>query len=76
MEVPLAAGCLPSIATIPVFIGLYNTLTNVAQAGLLDKEGFLWLPSLSGPSSLAARAAGPPNSAILLHDTLLEIEFV
>ena len=52
------AGCLPSIATIPIFIGLYNSLTNVAKEGLLDTEGFFWLPSLSGPSSIAARAAG------------------
>lgn len=59
----MAAGCLPSIATIPIFIGLYNSLTNVAKEGLLDTEGFFWLPSLSGPSSLAARAAGAPWSS-------------
>jgi membrane protein insertase Oxa1/YidC/SpoIIIJ len=32
------AGCLPSIATIPIFIGLYRSLTNVATEGLLDTE--------------------------------------
>ncbi|KAK9867480.1 hypothetical protein WJX84_010454 [Apatococcus fuscideae] len=63
------AGCLPSIATIPVFIGLYNSLSNVASEGLLDAEGFFWLPSLSGPSSLAARAAGSGTAWLLpLHD--------
>ena len=52
------AGCLPSLATIPVFIGLYNSLTNVANSGRLDAQGFFWLPSLAGPTSLAARQAG------------------
>ncbi|KAL3135144.1 hypothetical protein ABBQ32_008079 [Trebouxia sp. C0010 RCD-2024] len=52
------AGCLPSLATIPVFIGLYNSLTNVANSGRLDSQGFFWLPSLAGPTSLAARQAG------------------
>lgn len=32
------AGCLPSIATIPVFIGLYRSLTSVAQEGALDNQ--------------------------------------
>ncbi|KAK9827754.1 hypothetical protein WJX74_000651 [Apatococcus lobatus] len=59
------AGCLPSIATIPIFIGLYNSLTNVAKEGLLDTEGFFWLPSLSGPSSIAARAAGSGTAWLL-----------
>ena len=54
----LSAGCLPSLATIPVFIGLYNSLTNVANSGRLDSQGFFWLPSLAGPTSLAARSAG------------------
>ncbi|KAK9804849.1 hypothetical protein WJX72_008595 [[Myrmecia] bisecta] len=52
------AGCLPSLATIPIFIGLYNSLTNVAGEGLLDAEGFYWLPSLAGPTTIAARRAG------------------
>ncbi|KAK9915966.1 hypothetical protein WJX75_006672 [Coccomyxa subellipsoidea] len=52
-----AAGCLPTLATIPIFWGLYRTLSNVATAGLLT-EGFYWIPSLSGPTSLAAQRAG------------------
>lgn len=59
------AGCLPSLATIPVFIGLYNSLTNVANSGRLDAQGFFWLPSLAGPTSLAARSAG--NSTAWLY---------
>ena len=50
------AGCLPTLATIPVFIGLYRALTKAADDGLLT-SGFFWIPSLAGPSSLAARQA-------------------
>eukprot|EP01025_Chloroclados_australasicus_P047623 TRINITY_DN53621_c0_g1_i1.p1 TRINITY_DN53621_c0_g1~~TRINITY_DN53621_c0_g1_i1.p1 ORF type:complete len:487 (+),score=59.06 TRINITY_DN53621_c0_g1_i1:38-1462(+) len=56
------AGCLPSLATIPIFLGLYRSLTNVADEGLLDQEGFYWLPSLAGPTSVAARQAGTSMS--------------
>ncbi len=87
------AGCLPTLATIPVFIGLYkyvwwvvggllstlsmcmflhharhhiqNTilaqhtqyraLSNVADEGLLQ-EGFFWIPSLGGPTTMAMQA--------------------
>jgi YidC/Oxa1 family membrane protein insertase len=54
-EVNPTAGCLPSLATIPVFIGLYRSLTQVAEEGLLDAEGFYWIPDLSAPTSVAAR---------------------
>lgn len=45
------AGCLPSLATIPVFIGLYRALSNVAEEGLLT-DGFFWIPSLAGPTTV------------------------
>ena len=51
------AGCLPTLATIPVFIGLYRALTKAADDGLLE-SGFFWIPSLSGPTTLASRQAG------------------
>ncbi|GBG85771.1 hypothetical protein CBR_g40498 [Chara braunii] len=51
------AGCLPTLATFPVWIGLYRALTNVANEGLLT-EGFFFVPSLAGPTSLAARNSG------------------
>ncbi|KAG8387818.1 hypothetical protein BUALT_Bualt02G0060700 [Buddleja alternifolia] len=51
------AGCFPTLATIPVFIGLYQALSNVANEGLLT-EGFFWIPSLGGPTSIAARQSG------------------
>lgn len=51
------AGCLPTLATLPVWIGLYRALSNVADEGLLT-EGFFWIPSLAGPTSLAAQKTG------------------
>ncbi|XP_077227545.1 ALBINO3-like protein 1, chloroplastic [Tasmannia lanceolata] len=51
------AGCLPTLATIPIWIGLYRALSNVADEGLLT-EGFFWIPSLSGPTTIAARQNG------------------
>jgi YidC/Oxa1 family membrane protein insertase len=52
------AGCLPTVATIPIFIGLYRSLTDVAAQGQLDNQGFYWIPSLAGPTSIAAQRAG------------------
>ncbi|XP_071686746.1 inner membrane protein PPF-1, chloroplastic-like [Rutidosis leptorrhynchoides] len=51
------AGCLPTLATIPVWIGLYQALSNVANEGLFT-EGFFWIPSLGGPTTIAARQSG------------------
>ncbi|KAK4493540.1 hypothetical protein RD792_018048, partial [Penstemon davidsonii] len=55
------AGCLPTLATIPIWIGLYRALSNVADEGLLT-EGFFWIPSLSGPTTVAARQMGSGTS--------------
>uniref|UniRef100_A0A1D1YQW7 ALBINO3-like protein 1, chloroplastic n=1 Tax=Anthurium amnicola TaxID=1678845 RepID=A0A1D1YQW7_9ARAE len=55
------AGCLPTLATIPVWIGLYRALSNVANEGLLT-EGFFWIPSLAGPTTVAARQSGSGTS--------------
>ncbi|KAI8462232.1 MAG: inner membrane ALBINO3-like protein 2, chloroplast precursor [Monoraphidium minutum] len=51
------AGCLPTLATIPVFIGLYKALTKAADDGLLT-AGFFWIPSLGGPTTLEMRQEG------------------
>jgi YidC/Oxa1 family membrane protein insertase len=47
------SGCLFSLLQMPVFIGLYRSVTGLAMEGRLD-EPFLWIPSLAGPVS-------PPN---------------
>ena len=51
------AGCVPTLATIPVFIGLYRALTQAADDGLLT-DSFFFIPSLAGPTSIAARQSG------------------
>jgi len=56
-EVNPLAGCLPTLVTLPVWIGLYRALTNAADEGLLA-DGFFWLPTLSGPVSIADREGG------------------
>mmetsp|Transcript_22913 Transcript_22913/g.56452 ORF Transcript_22913/g.56452 Transcript_22913/m.56452 type:complete len:428 (+) Transcript_22913:86-1369(+) len=42
------AGCLPSLAQIPVFIGLYRGVLDLAKTNALN-EPFLFLPNLEGP---------------------------
>lgn len=44
------AGCVTSFAQIPIFLGLYRSVTRLAAEGRLD-EPFLWIPSLQGPVS-------------------------
>lgn len=44
------SGCLLSLAQLPVLLGLYRGIRNLAQDGLLN-ERFLWIPSLEGPVS-------------------------
>lgn len=51
------AGCIPSIVQIPVFIGLYRAVLDLANENVLD-ESFLWLPSLEGPTYGADPAKG------------------
>lgn len=43
-------GCLISILQLPILIGLYRSITLLAQDGQLQ-EPFLWIPSLEGPVS-------------------------
>jgi len=51
------AGCLPSVAQIPIFIGLYRAVLTLAKQNCLD-ESFLWLPNLEGPTYGADPAHG------------------
>jgi hypothetical protein len=65
---------LPTLATLPIFWGLYRTLTNVASAGLLV-DGFYFIPSLAGPTSVAQRMQGeqqrgPPHLLLVQHATM------
>lgn len=57
------AGCIPSIVQIPVFIGLYRAVLDLANNNQLD-ESFLWLPSLEGP----VYGADPTKGSAWLFD--------
>lgn len=57
------AGCLPTLATIPIFIGLYKALSRAADEGL-GQESFFWIPDLSGPTTMTERA----TVSLGLHD--------
>ena len=56
-EVNPLAGCIPSIAQIPIFIGLYRAVLTLAKDNALD-ESFFFLPSLEGPTYGADPAHG------------------
>jgi len=56
-EVNPLAGCIPSLAQIPIFIGLYRAVLNLAKENALD-EPFLFLPNLEGPTYGADPAHG------------------
>ena len=43
------AGCLTSLAQLPIFLGLYRGVRELAMANELN-EPFLWIPSLEGPT--------------------------
>jgi len=45
-------GCLPMIIQMPIWIGLYQALFNLAHVGLLN-QGFFWIPSLAEPKDLS-----------------------
>ena len=47
-----AAGCLPMLIQLPIWVALFQALRTMAQAGILQ-EGFLWIPSLAEPNGLA-----------------------
>lgn len=56
-EINPLAGCIPSLIQIPVFIGLYRAVLDLADENKLDQP-FLFLPSLQGPTYGADPASG------------------
>ena len=48
-EVNPLAGCLPALVQLPVFIGLYRAILELAKEDKLS-ESFLFLPNLEGPT--------------------------
>jgi len=47
-EINPLAGCLPAFLQIPIFIGLYRAVLQLAKDDKLN-EPYLWLPNLEGP---------------------------
>jgi YidC/Oxa1 family membrane protein insertase len=62
-EVNPLAGCIPSLVQIPVFVGLYRAVLDLANENQLS-EPFLWLPSLEGP----VYGADPTKGSAWLFD--------
>jgi YidC/Oxa1 family membrane protein insertase len=60
-----AAGCLPMLIQMPIWIGLYQAL--FALAGGLENSHFFWITSLAHPeiSSASAIIAWPPAIPVL-----------
>jgi YidC/Oxa1 family membrane protein insertase len=56
-EINPLAGCIPSLVQIPVFIGLYRAVLELAKENKLD-ESFLFLPNLEGPLITNLRIPG------------------
>lgn len=57
------AGCLPSLVQIPIFVGLYRAVLDLANENQLS-EPFLFLPSLEGP----VYGADPTKGSAWLFD--------
>lgn len=57
-EINPLAGCLPAFAQIPIFIGLYRAVLDLAKEDKLN-EAFFWLPNLEGP----VYGADPSNAS-------------
>lgn len=57
------AGCLPSLVQLPIFVGLYRAVLDLANENALD-ESFFWLPSLEGPTY----GADPTKGSAWLFD--------
>ena len=55
-------GCLPLFVQIPIFFGFYNMLNRAVE---LRNNGFLWVPDLSQPDTIA-RVAGVPINILPL----------
>lgn len=42
-------GCIPGLVQVPIFIGLYRSVTQLANTSETCQKPFLWIPHLAGP---------------------------
>jgi YidC/Oxa1 family membrane protein insertase len=63
------SGCLPMILQIPIFIGLYNSLSGAIE--LRHAPFALWIRDLSSPDRLMVAGVGIPVLTLLMGATML-----
>lgn len=63
------SGCLPMVLQIPIFIGLYNTLSGAIE--LRHAPFALWIGDLSSPDRLMVGGIGIPVLTLLMGGTML-----
>ena len=63
------SGCLPMVLQIPIFIGLYNSLSGAIE--LRHAPFALWIRDLSSPDRLMVAGVGIPVLTLLMGATML-----
>jgi YidC/Oxa1 family membrane protein insertase len=63
------SGCVPMILQIPIFIGLYNSLSGAIE--LRHAPFALWIRDLSSPDRLMVAGVGIPVLTLLMGATML-----
>jgi YidC/Oxa1 family membrane protein insertase len=62
------SGCLPMVLQIPIFVGLYNTLSHAIE--LRHAPFALWIDDLSSPDRLMILGVGIPVLPLLMGATM------
>jgi YidC/Oxa1 family membrane protein insertase len=62
------SGCLPMVLQIPIFVGLYNTLSHAIE--LRHAPFALWIDDLSSPDRLMILGVGIPVLTLLMGATM------
>ena len=63
------SGCVPMLLQIPIFVGLYNTLSSAIE--LRHAPFALWVTDLSAPDRLLMAGMGVPILTLLMGGTML-----
>ena len=63
------SGCVPMLLQLPIFVGLYNTLSSAIE--LRHAPFALWVTDLSAPDRLMMGGVGVPVLTLLMGGTML-----
>jgi YidC/Oxa1 family membrane protein insertase len=63
------SGCVPMLLQLPIFVGLYNTLSSAIE--LRHAPFALWVRDLSAPDRLMMAGTGVPVLTLLMGGTML-----